>query len=430
MVASAMSGEASEIARLRAELAAAKVRATAAEAELAQAKAVLSASEAMISHLKLEIAKLRRAQYGQRSERRARLIEQLELQLEELETAATEDAIAAEVAARKTTTVRAFERRKPVRKPFPDQLPRERVVVEAPTSCACCGPGRIVKSDREDGRGQRAIERHWFENNGERDARSRAAPVEGDPDGAREVHLPGLREDQPAAGAIPCHSAGVGWSQPHRHDRLRERAFVRHWSEDNGERSAPAVEPAGRALRPGGCRAQPLHAGRPRRPRHRRAGTAAHPDRPAGARGRPPARRRHHPCRFWPGAAPGPHGLWTYVRDDRPFAGGAPPAALFFFSPDREKTHPNKHLAGWQGVLQADAYGGYNDLYRADRDPGPVISALCWSHARRKFFELADIVGNARKGRPAYEISPLALEAVTQHRRALRHRALHERAVL
>ncbi|WP_448549832.1 IS66 family transposase, partial [Xanthomonas translucens] len=94
---------------------------------------------------------------------------------------------------------------------------------------------------------------------------------------------------------------------------------------------------------------------------------------------------------------------WTYVRDDRPFAGGAPPAALFYFSPDREKTHPNTHLAGWHGILQADAYGGYNDLYRAGRSPEPIKSALCWSHARRKFFELADIAGNVRKGKPAHE---------------------------
>jgi hypothetical protein len=80
--------------------------------------------------------------------------------------------------------------------------------------------------------------------------------------------------------------------------------------------------------------------------------------------------------------------LWTYVRDDRPFAGGAPPAALFHFSVNREKTHPNRHLAEWHGTLQADAYGGYNDLYRVDRCPAPIKSALCWSHARRKFFEL------------------------------------------
>ncbi len=66
-------------------------------------------------------------------------------------------------------------------------------------------------------------------------------------------------------------------------------------------------------------------------------------------------------------------------------------------------------------MLQSDAYGGYNDLYLADRSPGPVRSALCWSHARRKFFELADIKGTARKGKKvAKEISPIALDAVTR----------------
>ena len=117
--------------------------------------------------------------------------------------------------------------------------------------------------------------------------------------------------------------------------------------------------------------------------------------------------------------------LWTYVRDGEPmerqwserhwrtpFDGGAPPAAFFKFSRDRQMIHPNKHLAGWQGILQSDVYGGYNDLYLANRSPGPVRSALCWSHARRKFFELADIADNVRSGKPAHDISPIALEAV------------------
>nr|WP_245411905.1 IS66 family transposase [Phyllobacterium leguminum] len=106
--------------------------------------------------------------------------------------------------------------------------------------------------------------------------------------------------------------------------------------------------------------------------------------------------------------------LWTYVRDDRPFAGVAAPAAVFHFSADRQMVHPNQHLSGWKGTLQADAYSGYNDLYRMDRSPGPVTNALCWSHARRKLFELADIAGNVRKGKAAHEISPLTLEAVTR----------------
>lgn len=136
-----MSDAAFELARSRVALAAAEARASAAEAELARARAVVSTSEAMIAGLKLEIALLKREKYGRSAERTARLIDQLELQLEELETAASEDAVRAE----KTTKVTAFERRKPVRKPFPEHLPRERVVVEAPTTCSCCGSSHIVK---------------------------------------------------------------------------------------------------------------------------------------------------------------------------------------------------------------------------------------------------------------------------------------------
>lgn len=104
--------------------------------------------------------------------------------------------------------------------------------------------------------------------------------------------------------------------------------------------------------------------------------------------------------------------LWTYVRDDRPFDGTASPAVVFRFSRDRAGEHPTQHLTGWQGILQADAYAGYNQLYATARQPGPVAAALCWSHARRKFFELADVQTNIRKGKSAKEISPIAVEAV------------------
>ena len=73
-------------------------------------------------------------------------------------------------------------------------------------------------------------------------------------------------------------------------------------------------------------------------------------------------------------------------------------------------------MATYAGILQADAFDGYNRLYLADRKPGPVVEALCWSHARRKFFELADIAANARRGNNAPPISPIALEAVKRHR--------------
>jgi transposase len=83
--------------------------------------------------------------------------------------------------------------------------------------------------------------------------------------------------------------------------------------------------------------------------------------------------------------------VWAYVRDDRPFAGPAPPAAVLFYSCNRDGEHPRKHLATYAGILQADAYGGFNGLYDPKRSPGPITEAACWSHGRRKFFVLADV---------------------------------------
>jgi hypothetical protein len=104
--------------------------------------------------------------------------------------------------------------------------------------------------------------------------------------------------------------------------------------------------------------------------------------------------------------------IWTYVRDDRPFGGTSPPAALYYASRDRRQEHPERHLKGFAGILQADAYGGYNPLFKADRLPGTLTRALCWAHARRKFFVLADIAANAKRRKNTEPISPIALEAV------------------
>ncbi len=110
------------------------------------------------------------------------------------------------------------------------------------------------------------------------------------------------------------------------------------------------------------------------------------------------------------------------MRDDAPFGGGDPPAALFYYSRDRSGEHPERHLTGYGGIFQADAFGGYNRLFEAARLPGPLSEAFCWSHGRRKFFQLADIRSAALKraankaggkaGPQAVLISPLALEAV------------------
>ena len=103
---------------------------------------------------------------------------------------------------------------------------------------------------------------------------------------------------------------------------------------------------------------------------------------------------------------------WVYVRDDASFGGPDPPAALFRYARDRSGDHPVEHLRTFAGILQADAYAGYRRLYAHGRSPGPVTEALCWSHGRRKFYELADIAANKRRGKRAPPISPLALEAV------------------
>jgi transposase len=378
-----MPDAASEIARLRTALAASEARAASAEAELAQVRAVVSTSEAMIKHLKLEIARLRREQYGQSSERRARLIEQMELQLEELEADATEDEIAAERAAARTTTVAAFERRRPARKPFPEHLPRERVVIEAPTACSCCGSARIMKMGEDVTETLEVIPRQW-----------KVIQTVREKFTCRDCE----KISQPPA---PFHPTPRGWAGPNLLATILFEKFGQHQplnrQAERYAREGVDLSLSTLADQVGACAAalQPIHD-------LMRAHVLA-------------AERLHGDDTIVPLLARGgtrQARLWTYVRDDRPFAGGAPPAALFYFSPDREKTHPNRHLAGWTGTLQADAYGGYNDLYRANRGPAPVLSALCWAHARRKFFELADIAGNVRKGKPAHEISPVALAAV------------------
>ena len=372
-----------EIAQLRAALAAAEARAMVAEAELAQARAVVSTSEAMIQHLRLEIARLRREQYGQSSERRARLIDQLELQLEDLEAAAAEDGRAAEKATETTSTVQTFERRRPARQPFPEHLPRERVLVEAPTSCACCGSGRLVKMGEDITETLEVVPRRW-----------KVIQTVREKFTCRDCE----RISQPPA---PFHPTPRGWAGPNLLAMVLFEKFGQHQplnrQAERYAREGVDLSLSTLADQVGACAAAlaPLHA---LIRSHVMAAERLHGDDttvPVLARGGTRTGR-----------------LWTYVRDDRPFGGPAPPAAIFHFSPDRRMEHPNQHLAGWQGVLQADAYGGYNDLYRPDRIPGPITGALCWAHARRKFFELADIAGQVRGGRPAHEISPVALEAV------------------
>ena len=143
-----------EIERLKAALATERAARLAAEAKV-------SSIDALIASLKLQIEKLRRELYGQRSERKARLLDQMELELEDLEASATEDELKAEMAAAETSDVKAFTRKKPSKKPFPEHLPRERVVIPGPTSCDCCGSTKLSKLGEDVTETLEVIPRQW-----------------------------------------------------------------------------------------------------------------------------------------------------------------------------------------------------------------------------------------------------------------------------
>ena len=208
-------------------------------AEAVGAKADLTSTEALIAHLKLAIEKLRRALYGSRSERQARLLDQMELELEELEAAASEDAIAAEVAAAQASRTIPL-RKRPSRRPFPEHLPRERVVIAAPQACPCCGSARLSKLGEDVTETLEVIPRRWKVIQTVRERFS-----------CRDCE----RITQPPA---PFHVTPRGFAGPQLLATILFDKFAQH----------QPLEPAERALRPGGDRAQRLDARRPGRRLH------------------------------------------------------------------------------------------------------------------------------------------------------------------
>jgi transposase len=356
--------------------------------------------KALIAEQKLEIAKLKRQIYGPRSERSARLIEQIELELDEAAAAATEADIAAERAAAKTTTVvPAFERKRPSRQPFPAHLPRERVIVPGVTACACCGGDRLRKLGETVTETLEVIPRQWKVIQHVREKMT-----------CRDCE----KISEPPA---PFHVVPRGWAGPSLLAMILFEKFGQHQPLNRqAERYAREGVPLSLSTLAdqagAGCAAlEPLLR---RLEAHVFAAERLHGDDttvPVLAKGKTVTGRS-----------------WVYVRDDRPFAGmfdcasdahphprRSPPAAMFYYSRDRGGEHPRAHLANWSGLLQADAYGGYTQLYDTDRKPGIILEAACWAHARRPFFALADIEASARRkaeGKVPPVISPLALEAV------------------
>ena len=376
-----------DIDALRAALAAAQADAAQARAEVAAVRAEQSDEQAFILHLQLEIEKLKRRLFGPKAERTTRLLlDQMELQLEELEASATEDELAAERAAAKTTTVSAFSRKRPSRQPFPAHLPRERILVPGPIECACCGGSRLRKLSETTTETLESIPRSW-------------------------KVLQYVREkftcrdcEKISQAPAPFHVTARGWAGPSFLAMIAFEKFAQH-KPLNRQAEQYALE--GVTLSVSTLADQIgaicdvtspifdlLEA-------HVFAAQRIHGDDstvPIMAAGKTVTGR-----------------IWDYVRDDKPFGGEAPPAAIFYYSRDRSGVHPQAHMANYSGILQADAYGGYQKLFEPDRSPGPILEAACFAHSRRKFFELADIAASARrkaKGQKPKFVSPMALEAV------------------
>jgi transposase len=350
-------------------------------ADLIQSQSRESNAEALIAHLRLTIEKMRREIYGQRSERSARLLDQMELELEELEAAALEEELAAERAAANGTTVGSFTRRKPSRKPFPEDLPRERIVIAGPTACSCCGSTRLVKLGEDITETLEVVPRQWKVLQYVREKFTCRACE-------KISQSPAPFHVLPRGFAGPSLLAMVLFEKYGQHQPLNRQS-------ERYRREGVDLSLSTLADQVGGCAAllRPVYD---LIRAHVLAGSRVHGDDttvPVLAKGQTTTGR-----------------AWVYVRDDRPFGGADPPAAVFHYSRDRTGEHPERHLDGYSGILQADAYAGFNRLYAADRRPGPLIEAACWSHARRKFFVLADIAVKARGSLPV--IAPLAVEAV------------------
>jgi transposase len=349
------------------------------KAALIETRAKLVGAQALIDHLQLVIAKMKREMFGPRSERSQRLIDQMELQLEELAAAAGEDEAKAEAT---RVRVQGFTRRQTTRRNFPDHLPRRRIVHPAPTSCPCCGGANLSKIGEDVTETLDVVPRQWLVTEHVREKFScRSCETITQPPAPFHAIARGF------AGPSLLAMMLVGKYANHQPLNRQSEHYAREGIELSVSTMADHVGACAATLRPL-CELIKAHV------------FAA--ERIHGDDTTVPVLAKGH-CRTGR--------IWTYVRDDRPFGGEAPPAAVFFYSPDRAGIHPEQHLAGYCGILQADAYAGFNTLYEPDRKPGPITEAGCWAHARRKLFELADIASKARNGKPT-TISPIAFAAV------------------
>jgi transposase len=335
--------------------------------------------DAEIANLKLTIAKLQHSKYGSSSER-ARLLDQLELQLSELEEQVAQNAAADEIAAQEPAAPEAAKAKKkpssprPARRPLPAHLPRERIYYPPESVCPCCKDedGKFRKLGEDVTETLERVPAHWkvVEHVREKLACRKCDTI---------VQAPAPSHPIVRGRAGPQLLADILFGKYRAHLPLNRQSdiYANEGVEIDVSTMADWVGATAATLMP------------------LRDGIEAHIH---------AAERLHVDDTTVPVLAKGKcitGRLWTHVRDDRPFAGEAAPAAMYYYSPSRAGEYPQEQLKAYTGIMQADAYAGFNALYEPDREPQPLIEAGCWAHFRRKFFELARL-----------QKAPIAIEAV------------------
>src|SRR5271165_7323167 len=347
---------------LPADLAAAHAVILAQREMLTIARSEVTVGRLEIERLKLMLAKARREQFGQSSERGKQLIEQLELAIEDLEETQAEVETKAEMAAPEAAKEKRARAARPPRKPLPDNLPVERIVEPPPCACGKCGGVRLRKLGEVVSKTLECEPRRWKIIEHVREKFSCR-----DCEAITEPPAPSHPIPRGFAGPSLLAMVLVGKFCDHLPLNRQSAAFAREGVEIEVSTLADWV---------GGCAAalEPILA---ELRGHVLAAERLHVD---DTTVKVLAKMKTRTGR-----------LWVYVRDDRPFGGQGPPAALYDYSPSRHGEYPRKVLADWSGIMQADAFSGYNALYEKGRQPAPVIEAACWAHGRRDFFDFAKL---------------------------------------
>ena len=341
---------------------------------LAEAAVVKARSERVVLDLELErlrfqLAKARREAFGQSSETGSR-IGQFELALEDIEETLAAIQAADEITAA-TTTVEAFARRRPARRPLPDHLRRVRQVYPSPTACPCCA-GRLHKLGEDITEPLERVPASWDVIQHVREKFSCRSC-----EAITQPPAPSHPIARGRAGSVLLAEIAYGKFCLHLPLHRQSRAFEREGVAIDVSTLADWMGAVSVALRP---MVEIIEA-------HVLAALRLHVDDtpvPVLAKGKTKTGR-----------------LWAAVRDDRPFGGVDPPAVFYVYSPDRRGIHPETFLAAWSGIMQADAYTGFKALYEQGRSPAPILEAGCWAHWRRMFYKLADL-----------KKAPIAIEAV------------------